>query len=120
MNMNQHSNPLIALLKTAGIFPEKDGLRILPALPLKRWALHLPLVGIQYGDEKISGYYYGTNDGSMTITVRMPEGTSAEAISVTVNGENVSSNLSGKDVSFALPYSQDNRTDWIVYLKNTE
>jgi len=120
MNMNQHSNPLIALIKTAGIFPEKDGIRILPALPLKRWAFHLPLIGIQYGAEKIMGYYNGMNQGSMTLTVSTPQGTGEQSISVNVNGENVPFTFSDGDVSFTLSHSQGQRSNWIVNLKSPE
>jgi len=120
MNMNQHSNPLIALIKIVGIFPEKDGIRILPALPLKRWALHLPLMGIQYGNEKIIGYYNGIKQGNMTLTVRLPQGAAEQAISVNVNGEDVPFTFSNGDVSFAIPHSQGQRTEWIVDLKSPE
>lgn len=114
MNMNQHANPLLALIKIAGIFPEKDGIRISPAIPLKRWTLDLPLLGISYSPGSISGYYQGMTGGTMTMTVTIPDIVDPSSVVVEAGGGTVPFTLSGRDVSFPLDYIANQKTAWGV------
>jgi len=114
MNMNQHASPLIALIKFAGIFPESDGIRISPGFPLKRWQLLFPLLGINYSQERISGYYIGINNGSMKMIVDIPEKMNQKKLNIKINGENVQFEIKENRVIFTLNYSAGRIVSWDV------
>jgi len=73
-NANQHANPLLSLIKLAGINPRKEGYEIFPRFPFKRWILNLPLIGIKYDDKnrKIYGYIYSLFDRNIKLWIKIP------------------------------------------------
>jgi hypothetical protein len=87
MNMNRHAGPLFALIRLAGLQPDGEGLTIDPRVPFDEWRLELPLVGVRYGRDEISGYYRGVGQGEMKLKVRVPE--AWREVRVEVDGEQV-------------------------------
>lgn len=114
MNMNQHANPLIAMIKLAGIFPGKDGISISPAVPADTWTLLMPLIGVRYSPGTVSGYYSGTNTGVMVLQVELPQGFGLNNIELSVDGQDESYTLAGRQISFSLAYSADRQTSWLI------
>jgi hypothetical protein len=114
MNMNQHANPLIAMLKLAGVTPSVEGIRFAPRLPLMRWAFNLPLTGITVTQEKVSGYYSGINDGRIKITVPIPKNVEPQEVRVYVDGTPVEFQTFNGYVSFYIEYRKNQKITWTV------
>lgn len=112
MNMNQHANPIIALIKLAGIFPDKEGFRILPRLPFYKFAVNFPLAGIKYTENSISGYYMPVRNGVLRIILRLPENFKNTGLSLYINNQKSSFTLDNQDVSFTLNLTENNRIEW--------
>jgi hypothetical protein len=65
---------LFSMLKLAGVEPTREGYRIAPHLPLPRWSLKLPLVGVtQERNGRLSGYVRPERSGPVTFEI-VPRG----------------------------------------------
>ncbi len=66
---------LFSLLRLAGVTPTKEGYRIAPHLPLPRWSLKLPGVGVtQDRGGRLSGYVRPERSGPVTFEVTLRGG----------------------------------------------
>jgi hypothetical protein len=106
---------LFSLLKLAGVEPSRDGYRVAPHLPVGRWSIRLPDVGVAQGRRVLRGYVRPAATGSLTFEVR-PRGIPAQApLAVWVEGRRVSfSRLAGGGVRFSAPGRAGAALDWAV------
>ena len=72
--MHQPAWSLFDTVKLAGVDPVRDGYVIDPHLPMKRFSLRLPRLGVEYDDVVARGYVVPERDGDMTMRVRPPDG----------------------------------------------
>jgi len=114
MNMNQHANPLLALIRIAGIKPERDGFTINPGFPFKKWALNFPLLGVRYDHDTVSGYIYSLSDGTIKLTVKLPETLINKELNVNVMGNEISYMKSNTMVTFDFTAPRKTRVDWVI------
>ncbi len=115
MNMNQHANPLIALIKLAGIIPSKEGITIMPRFPFRRWAIHLPLLGIKYEDNSISGYYNRKSAVPLKISVWLPDDFLNIPLKLKVNKEAKALTIDGNTLSFIAESDINDRIEWEIW-----
>jgi len=113
MNMNQHANPLLALVRLAGIIPEKNGMTIHPRFPFIPFTLHLPAMGIQYRTNKISGYLLKTLKHPFLMKVTLPETLLHKNLQVWIDGKEAPFSITSSTLTFSLPATTE-KTEWSV------
>jgi hypothetical protein len=69
---------LFAALRLAGVQPDRDGYTIAPSLPLRRFSLRLPGIGIAAAPRALRGYVRPVAGRSLVLTLR-PRGLPAAA-----------------------------------------
>jgi len=94
MNMNRHAGVLFDAVKLAGIEPRGNTIVIDPQIPLDRFALRLPLVGVAYTPTTHTGYYKPVVQGTFHFAVRCPSGLDPHEAAVFANGNPVAAALS--------------------------
>ncbi|MBI5526594.1 MAG: hypothetical protein HY897_09680 [Deltaproteobacteria bacterium] len=99
MNSNQHAAPLLALIKSLGMTPTRDGLTIAPLWKTRPFVLRTPLVGVAYTKNDAAVYYRPPVD-SGEILIRMMPPKPGAGWTVRVNGTPVQTAL---DASGLLP-----------------
>jgi hypothetical protein len=72
--MHQPAWTLYALTRLAGIEPTAAGYRFAPKLPLRRFSLRLPRVGLAVRPGSVRGYLRPLAGGPLTIAVAAPRG----------------------------------------------
>ncbi len=115
-NMHQPAWTLFAMIKLAGIEPTAAGYRVTPHLPLPRFSLRLPLVGVEYGEGFARGYLRTEASvlaGSVRMEVAPPRG-GAERLRVMVDGEVAEHGAENGLIVFDLPLRPGHATDWMV------
>jgi hypothetical protein len=78
---------LFATLRLAGIQPTGGGFRIAPTLPLKRFSIRLPRVGIEVRPGMMRGYVRTVTGASLRLELDPPGTRSAKSARVWIDGE---------------------------------
>jgi hypothetical protein len=107
---------LLSALRLAGVQPDRDGYTIAPSLPLRRFSLRLPQVGIASEPGELRGYVRPAARHSLTLTIR-PPGLPADATpSAWVAGRRARvSRATGGGVRLTLPSRVGGgATDWAL------
>ena len=78
---------LFAALRLAGIQPTGDGFRIAPTLPLKRFSIRLPRVGIEVRPGSMRGYVRTVSSARLRLELDPPGNGSARSARVWIDGE---------------------------------
>ena len=112
--MNQPAWALISTLRAAGIEPTGAGYRIAPHVPLERFSLRLPLVGLEVDPGRYRGYLTPEQGGAVRIEVVLPRQASATSVSVWVGGKRVTAKVAGGSVRFTMPTRAHRPSDWAV------
>lgn len=114
LNMNQHSNPLIALIKLAGIIPSGDGISIIPRFPFNKWTLNLPLIGVKYAEKEITGYYNIRSSEGIKISMQLPSDFLNTSFKLFVNEGESTFTVNDGIVSFVAEPASSGRIEWKI------
>jgi hypothetical protein len=98
----------------AGVTPTASGFLITPHLPLRRFSLRLPDIGVASVPGPLRGYVRVQQSGSLTMIVTLPAGLRGSAIAAFANGRRVKSRNRGSLVIFTLPAHAGRAADWAV------
>jgi hypothetical protein len=109
--MHQPAWSLFDAIKLAGIEPDASGYTITPHLPLRRFSLRLPEVGVAVTPARLRGYVRAAATGVLRLRVAPPGGS---RIAVYAGGRRVPFTTDNGLVSFALPASAGVAADWAV------
>ena len=109
--MHQPAWTLFAAIKLAGIEPTAHGYRFDPRLPLRRFSLRLPRVGIAVRPGSVRGYVRPSAGGRLEIEVARPRGGRATAW---VGGRRVASTVRAGLVRFRLDTRAGHTSDFAV------
>jgi hypothetical protein len=109
--MHQPAWTLYALTRLAGIVPTADGYRFRPRLPLRRFSLRLPRVGLEVRPRAVRGYLRPAAAGALTVEVALPGRGRPTAW---VEGRRVRSSVRAGLVHFRLPVRAGKASDFAV------
>ena len=112
--MHQPAWSLWDAIKLAGIDPTARGYRIDPHLPLQRFSLRLPAVGIEAKPGSLRGYIRAERAGGLAMEVERPRGVPARRLRAFVDGRRVKHRLARGIVRFTLPARAGKPVDWAV------
>jgi hypothetical protein len=111
--MHQPAWSLFDTIRLAGIEPTRRGYRIDPNLPVARFELRLPRVGVAQGRHRLRGYVEPVRSASLLMEVAV-EG---PVRSVRVDGDPTAYRRSGGLIRFRMPVAAGRPTDWDVSLR---
>jgi hypothetical protein len=109
--MHQPAWLLWDTIKLAGVEPTTRGYTIRPLLPMRRFTLRLPHLGLEWSARRASGYVRTLARDRLRMVVRAP---SSGRFRVTVAGRVVASRRRGADVVFALRVRPGRLVSWAV------
>ena len=112
--MHQPAYALFDLLQLAGVQPTGSGYRIVPHLPMAKFDVRLPSVGLAQQPGMIRGYFRAIASATVTMEVKPPPGVSVGSAVVWVNGAVVPHSADGAWVAFSMPLAAGRPTDWAV------
>ena len=106
---------LLATLRLAGIQPDGRGYTIAPSLPLRRFSLRLPQVGIAVRRGELRGYVRPLAGRSLVLTVPRRAAPAGATASAWVDGRRVgvTHNAAG-GLTLRLPTRPGRATDWAL------
>jgi Glycosyl hydrolase 36 superfamily, catalytic domain/Glycosyltransferase family 36 len=110
--MHQPAWSLFGAIRLAGVTPTRDGYLIAPHLPLERFSLRLPTIGVAAEPGELRGYLRPERGGGIELRVRLPH--YARKPRAFVDGRRVGSERDGDEVVFALPTRAGEAADWAV------
>jgi hypothetical protein len=110
--MHQPAWGLYDAILLAGITPTERGYTIDPHLPMTRFSLRLPDVGVARVDTSLRGYVRVARGGVLRMRVAAPRG--AHRVTAFADGRRVASTLRGGVASFALPVRAGRPADWAI------
>ena len=112
--MHQPAWSLFDTVKLAGVDSVRDGYVIDPHLPMKRFSLRLPRLGVEYDDVVARGYVVPERSGDMTMRVRPPEGMDVARAAAFVGGSRVEHSVDDGLVEFTLGAAAGRSATWSV------
>jgi len=113
-NNHPHSQLLWAIAKLAGFEPTREGYIINPLLPMERYKLETPSLGIEKQPGKISGYFKFNSSGTMLVQVKLQNAETPTA--VRIDGKKTEFKREDQEMSFYLPFQQGRKVDWELTL----
>jgi hypothetical protein len=117
--MHQPAWSLFDAIKLAGIEPVADGYRIAPHLPLDRFSLRLPVVGIASAPGSLRGYVRPEAGGTLRMHVAPPPGSTVDSLVAYAAGRRVAAAVQGGQLVFDLPTRAHEAADWAVVAPGT-
>jgi hypothetical protein len=110
--MHQPAWGLYDAIMLAGVTPTQHGYTIEPHLPMTRFSLRLPDVGVARDLGSLRGYVRIARGGVLRMRVAAPRG--AHRLTAFADGRRVAATLRGGIVSFALRARAGRPADWAV------
>ncbi|MFL5822180.1 MAG: GH36-type glycosyl hydrolase domain-containing protein [Solirubrobacteraceae bacterium] len=111
--MHQPAYSLFDLLKLAGLNTTKAGYRIVPRLPMRKFNIRFPDIGLAQQVGLTRGYLRATRD-RITLQVAPPPGVRAAQAVAYANGHRVPSRVVGGLVQFSLHTLGSRPADWAI------
>jgi hypothetical protein len=108
--MHQPAWSLFDVIKLAGVEPTRQGYQIDPHLPMKRFSVRLPRVGVAYEPGRARGYLRLASSRPLRMVVALPG--SDSGVRAFVNGRGVRTRVDDDTVSFRL--RAGGTSDWAV------
>jgi hypothetical protein len=106
--MHQPAWSLLDIVKLAGVEPTASGYSVLPHLPLRRFEVRLPDVGVIAAPRRLSGYVRVGASGVLRMRVRALRG----RVAVRAAGRRVAFARAGGEVVFDLPARAGHPARW--------
>ena len=100
-------------IRLAGVTPTESGFLITPHLPLRRFSLRLPEIGVSSTPGLLRGYVRPQQSGTLTMKVARPAG-ARRGIDAFANGRRVRAAVRGHFIVFALPAHAGRSASWAV------
>ena len=110
-NMHQPAWLLWDVLKLAGIEATPAGYRLDPLLPMRRFTVRMPRIGLTWGRRGAHGYVSVLTAGRLKMNVRAPSRGPAR---LRVNGRAWPSSRRGGRIIFRLPVKPGVKTSWSI------
>src|ERR1700722_15544110 len=99
-------------IRLAGITPVEDGFLVTPHLPMAKFSLRLPDVGVAAAPGSLGGYVTPVAGGVLTMTVAAPAGHGR--LYAFADGRRVRFTRAGADVAFRLATAGGRPAEWAV------
>ena len=112
-NSEQPTWMLMDAIRLAGITPTRAGFLITPHLPLTKFALALPEIGVAASPGLVRGYLRVQQSGPLTMTVAVPPG-HGSAVTVDAAGRRVPNKVTRGRVTFTVFAQIGRTTHWVV------
>ncbi len=112
--MHQSAWSLFDVIRLAGIEPTRRGYSVDPHLPMKRFSVRMPRIGVEYGRRVARGYVRLAGGRRLRMTVALPPGGRRAKARAFVNGERVKAHVHGATASFSLRARHGKPGDWAV------
>jgi hypothetical protein len=112
--MHQPAWSLFDAIRLAGIEPTRDGYRIDPELPMRRFSLHLSRVGVAYSRGVARGYLRPAGHNRLKMVVSLPAGSRAGDVQVFVDGRPAAVRVRHGQARFALQAEGGKPVDWAL------
>ena len=109
--MHQPTWALFDAIKLAGVEPTRRGYRIRPALPLRRFSLRFPRLGLEWAPGRVRGYVVTVQSARLEMEVRAP---SRGRHAVYVEGRRVRAARRGRFLTFRLRTRAGRPVNWAV------
>ncbi len=113
-NTEQATWMVMDAIRLAGVTPTAAGFLIMPRLPLTRFSLRLPEIGVASAPGLLRGYVRVQQSGRLTMTVGPPTGVPGSAVAAFANGRRVKATTRGGLVVFTLSAVAGRAADWAV------
>ena len=110
--MHQPAWLLFGAVRLAGVRPTSRGWRIDPSLPLTRFDLRLPGVGVARERGRLRGYVRAERDGSSELQVVAPA--RVRGLRAWVGRRRATARVDGRVVTFTLDHRAGRPADWAV------
>lgn len=104
---------LVDAIRLAGITPTRAGFLIIPHLPLTRFDLALPEIGVAASPGLVRGHLRVQKSGPLTMTVAVPSGRGS-AVTVDADGHRVPNKVTRGRVTFILFAQIGRAAHWAV------
>ncbi len=101
-------------INLAGVTPTESGYAITPHLPLRRFSVLLPEIGVAAAPGLLRGYVRVQRSGTLTMSVAAPSGAHGTTVAAFADGHRVKASVSGDTVVFSLPAHAGRAADWAV------
>ncbi len=112
-NTEQATWMVMDAIRLAGVTPTESGFLITPHLPLRRFSVLLPEIGVSFRPGLLRGYVRTQQSGTLTMKVTAPAG-ARRGIVAFANGRRVKAAVRGRLVVFALPAYAGRSASWAV------
>jgi hypothetical protein len=112
-NSEQPTWMVMDAIRLAGVTPTGSGYQITPHLPLARFSLRLPEIGVASAPGLERGYVRVQQSGVLRMRVSLPAG-GRGAVVAFADGRRVAARVHGGLVTFSLPARADTRAAWAV------
>ncbi len=113
-NTEQPTWMVMDAIRLAGVTPTGSGFLITPRLPLRRFSLRLPDVGVASAPGLTRGYVRVQRSGTLTMTVALPVGAHGQAVAAFADGRRVRARARHGLVAFPLRAVAGRTADWAV------
>jgi hypothetical protein len=113
-NTEQATWMVMDAIRLAGVTPTASGFLITPHLPLKRFSLRLPEIGVSCAPGLLRGYVRVRRSGTVTMTVAAPGGARGSAVAAFANGRRVEARFRAGLVMFSLSALAGRAADWAL------
>jgi hypothetical protein len=113
-NTEQATWMVMDALRLAGVTPRASGFTITPHLPLGRFRLCLPQIGIASIPGLLRGYVRVRESGRLTMSVAFPAYLRGSTVAAFADGRRVRFTVHRRMVIFTLPVRAERAADWAV------
>jgi hypothetical protein len=108
---------LLAALRLAGVEPTGRGYSFAPSLPLRRFSIRLPRVGIAAEPGLMRGYLKTRSRAPVRLSLDPPGRSRAGATRVWLDGERVRARIAGGRATVTARPGRDHAVDWAIETK---
>jgi hypothetical protein len=99
-------------IRLAGFTPTKDGYRVTPHFPFRKFSLRLPRLGIASDKRMLRGYLVPERSETIELQVSVP--TASKRVRTWAAGEMVEHQVTDGRAVFAVPAQAGTPADWAV------
>ncbi len=112
--MHQPAWSLFDAIKLAGVESDARGYTVRPHLPLRRFSMRLPDLGVASRPGEIRGYVRAAATATLRMRVALPAGAKRGSVVAYAAGRRVAARVRHGLVVFSLPASRGKDADWAV------